>query len=466
MKRLWISGFAVAICFGSASLASAQYGEFQYSSYGRQVQESAPAAIQDPAAPQMPADNSLSPTYDVQAPTGQNHQPTLPSDFSSPSQYGDTTSQYGSTSGAMNTPMTSAGCGCSTMGSAGGCDATGAGCADTSLASFDRIGRNYLSSDDRNYVAGVRGLVFSRDYEDDLGLSQNGAAQYLFSTDADLDYFGGFETFFGVRKCNGWGWQASYFGLFPSGADVTFNGPGLSTALRGLANLNYAPTAQDVAFIYDGADNHRLYRENEIHNLEWNLLRNGGAFQGYNCNAVNIEWMAGVRWFRFHEEMRYAAFSTNPVYPPQMFYDLETQNDLIGFQLGARTEHCLTNRLSLALGTKFGIYGNEIYHRQSIHDGAGTFATINAGPATGNDYNYTSRKRDVSFLGELDLGLNYQFSSCWRANMGYRAIAATGIALAPDQVPVNFTDTSAINRINSNGSLILHGAYFGVERCF
>ena len=69
-------------------------------------------------------------------------------------------------------------------------------------------------------------------------------------------------------------------------------------------------------------------------------------------------------------------------------------------------------------------------------------------------------------MGEADLGLGYQLSSSVRLTIGYRLIGVTGVALAPDQIPYNFTDANELRRINSNGSLLLHGVYGGLNYCF
>jgi hypothetical protein len=46
---------------------------------------------------------------------------------------------------------------------------------------------------------------------------------------------------------------------------------------------------------------------------------------------------------------------------------------------------------------------------------------------------------------------------------GYRALAVTGIALPSAQIPNNFEDVFGVAQIDSNGSMILHGAFLGVE---
>jgi len=66
-------------------------------------------------------------------------------------------------------------------------------------------------------------------------------------------------------------------------------------------------------------------------------------------------------------------------------------------------------------------------------------------------------------LGEIDLGLGYQISQCWRITGGYRALGISGIALATDQIPPFFSYYDAAAQINSSNSMILHGAYAGIE---
>jgi len=66
-------------------------------------------------------------------------------------------------------------------------------------------------------------------------------------------------------------------------------------------------------------------------------------------------------------------------------------------------------------------------------------------------------------LGELNVGVGYQFAPCWRLVGGYRVLGATGIALSPNQIPNNFTYMPGISKINDDSSLLLHGAFVGLE---
>jgi hypothetical protein len=64
----------------------------------------------------------------------------------------------------------------------------------------------------------------------------------------------------------------------------------------------------------------------------------------------------------------------------------------------------------------------------------------------------------------MNFGLGYQISSCWRFGAGYRVVAASGVALAPNQIVTDtFIDIPGVQRVDSNGSLLLHGGYANLE---
>ncbi len=90
-------------------------------------------------------------------------------------------------------------------------------------------------------------------------------------------------------------------------------------------------------------------------------------------------------------------------------------------------------------------------------------AVIANGSFAGQGFDTDSKKNDVAFLGELDAGLSYQIGSHWRITGGYRVAAFSGIALAPSQIPLDFTDLASAAYVDDHDSLILHGTYAGVE---
>jgi hypothetical protein len=117
-------------------------------------------------------------------------------------------------------------------------------------------------------------------------------------------------------------------------------------------------------------------------------------------------------------------------------------------------------------GVTAGIFNNHITSRQNFSDANGVGASLTDGPSTGRDYDYSDTKNDVAIIGELDAGVIYQINQRARARFGYRTFGVAGVALAADQIPVDFRRTDRVQRANSNGSLLLHGGYAGMEFCF
>lgn len=484
MKCTFFSAIAIVAALGVTTTASAQYQNVRYSSYGAVRQE----------APAQPSEiDDISPSDIVRPPSAvdQLYQNEGQNSYGAPGQHPGHT-VVNPTPPAMSTYQSGSGCApganyngghvynpgptyAPTAGYGGGCDtqagcaagAVGAGYAPQSFSADScagSVGADLIRSNDRNVVFGLRGLVFDRNYEDQRLYGTNWVGDTLYSDDTDFGALYGFEASLGVRKCNGRGWEVGYWGLFPETADVTFFGTPFMTGLTGLNQLDLGGQMVDATF--NTADNWRTYRNNEFHNLEFNLLRNAGCAPGFAGGTTNIEWIAGVRWLRFAEDIRLLANNSQPGYPMQAIYDVDVDNNLLGFQLGARADRCLTQRVSVVMGAKFGVYNNRVSSDQRIHDGLGNYAMPNAGPWVGADYNLMAEEDNLATIGELDLGLNWQLSCQWRANVGYRAFGISGVALAPEQIPYDFTDFNQINNIQTNGNLFLHGAYFGLERAF
>lgn len=326
------------------------------------------------------------------------------------------------------------------------------------VATIGGVGRNA-----RNIVLGANGLVFFRDYEDDIGLSGNSLGQSMFSTDASHSALGGVELFAQTRNANGRGFEARYWGLF-SGCGGTFISDTPFTVLDGLSLIQHDPAGTSVQGVFNVAGAHELCRSNRMHNVEINRLINVGNFNGLFFRNASYELLHGARWFEFDEVFEYSAIST--VAPTRLDYRITSRNTLMGYQFGGRGSHFVTDRLQLISGVRFGLFNNHIRHRQRMSDETGFVSYINSGPNAGMPYDFSSSKNDLATLGELDLGLGYLLSNRCRAVVGYRLIGVTGLALAPNQIPVNFTDVNQIERINSNSGLLLHGFFGGLNFCF
>jgi hypothetical protein len=110
------------------------------------------------------------------------------------------------------------------------------------------------------------------------------------------------------------------------------------------------------------------------------------------------------------------------------------------------------------------VYENHIEQRQRVGNAAGAaFVNDPASPNFGLEYDIDSDEDTVAFLGELDLGAAFYATNNLRLTAGYRVVAASGVARADEQMPYNFDDILGATDPNDRGTMILHGAYGGVE---
>ncbi len=315
------------------------------------------------------------------------------------------------------------------------------------------------------------GLMMTRDDGNPYPFSfdtADEAIQLTNTRDADMDWGGGFDVRIGrYLKCGKFAVQGVYWGVYPNSEETSTLWNQVNGNLNGILNwdqLDYDGASADGWV--NNAEAHRVRREFEFHNVEVNLLH-FPTLCGNPCGPQRFcfNWGGGVRYFRFDEHLQFGADDLDTEFTGadnEIYYDIDVNNNLIGFQLNAQGQYYVTKRLSLLAGTKVGVFANYIDHHSRIGGALGD-AVINNGPNAGQAFNVTSDKNDIALLGEIDLGLNYQMTRCWSATLGYRAVAVSGVALPTNQIYPDLRGIQDVAIIDSNGSLILHGGYAGVE---
>jgi len=323
------------------------------------------------------------------------------------------------------------------------------------------------------WFGGVYGLIMDRDDENNLWLSfdnETNQSRLLDSRDADMDWSEGFEARFGrYFNCGNNAIEFVYWGVFADPVEVNRyafdTGGELQTILHfDQLDYDYGTGPQSVDSLYEDAPRHRLIRSNEFHNVEINLL----GCCARPCSNLRLSWSSGVRYFRFDEGFQYSADPTDTVFdgaPEEIHYTIDALNQLVGWQVGGRADYFLCQCLDLYAGAQVGIFNNHIRYHQTI---AGDFGpAVIDDPGTTFDGQYVEMcdtKDDFSMLGELDLGASYCVCRCLSLTAGYRAVAVSGVALTTNQVPVDYiANLESLSSVNSNGELILHGAYAGVN---
>ncbi len=197
----------------------------------------------------------------------------------------------------------------------------------------------------------------------------------------------------------------------------------------------------------------------------------GQGFYGEGCGNRGCSeprwianWVFGVRYLRTSENVLLDYSSAGPEIQGvtgEVCHHFRAKNDLVGVQLGVDINRCLARRFTLDFNSRFGLYGNHARTRQQISTPDG-FAV---NPADDREFNLRGSDSDVAFLGELRAGVGYKVGKHLRFTGGYRAIAASGVATALGQTPFS-RELNALDKIadvDSDDSIVLHGAYAGAE---
>ncbi len=354
------------------------------------------------------------------------------------------------------------------------------------------------------WFGGVYGLVMTRDREETYCMFTTDADPsllYMPSTEFQNDYVGGNEARIGrTFNCCKWGLEFVYWGLQPNrqsavlrAADVA--GTMQSTVDYSLVWGNFGVDPQ-ITEVTDNIYYAHVCRREEYHNAELNLLSGpltlaptcgacgvacggacgagaGGYSSGYvgsgngGCGGPRwvANWVFGFRFFKFDEDFNIFMDRDDNVWNStdyEVFHDIDVENNLYGFQLGTDINYCLTKCLHLDFGSKFGIYGNHATQTQQIYTPQGPAYVL---PGTPEDFYVRSSEDEVAFLGELRAGVGFKVGCHFRFTGGYRAVAVSGVATALGQLDQGRTlgSLAKVADINSNETLVLHGAYAGTE---
>jgi hypothetical protein len=289
--------------------------------------------------------------------------------------------------------------------------------------------------------------------------------QLMHSWDMKMEWESGGEVRFGRRFCcDQWGLEAVYWTLNPmTGFASMTNAHGVSTPLR-VSEIEFDGVNGEVLF--DGAEEHRLWRRDEFHNIEINLIRYASAFQ-FGC-PWNIRWNGGVRFLRFEESLRFGSLDQGYEWGEdggehEAYLRDEIKNNLIGPQIGCDARYAVRENLEFFFAPKVGVYNNRVENRFEAYRGDGVDAVPTvASHMTEYHYPVVSHADVFSVLTEVNVGMAWNVTPNWSAQVGYRLIVGTGIGLADHQIPTYIVDVPEIAAINRNGNLLLHGVFAGV----
>ena len=187
---------------------------------------------------------------------------------------------------------------------------------------------------------------------------------------------------------------------------------------------------------------------------------------------LNLSKSAGLRFVSLDEDFSYGTnvephfdpFSdpNNPVIrgPASLNYDIDVENDLLGFQVGGSAEWCVNSRMRVGGEFRVGLYQNFAEQTTRI-------ACTSCGDTVIQE---RSLVEEPSSVAELNAYTVYQITPRCKLRVGYYLLHLTQLVLAPDQFDASpafvFPPPPAVPRtptINNGADLFLSGLTTGLE---
>ncbi len=345
---------------------------------------------------------------------------------------------------------------------------SGGNCADGSCGTCD-IGCNPCGCNP--WYVSLYALSMNRDMANRVWTSYesgNNPNQLTNTQDVDTDWVSGGELVIGrcLPCLCGWSLEGRYWQLDDmNGYNSTTHASTVSTPFD-VSGIEFGATGAGAWF--DGADEHRLSRDNQIYNFEVNLVRNVGC-NGCDCGPWQVGGIVGFRYFKFDENLRFSSLANGGSWntaTDHAHIEDDISNELFGFQVGANIRRCFCKNWAFTFTPKVGVFANHIENRYNIYRGDGLAATPTAASLATGSYPVDGEADKLSLMLEANFGLAWQISCRWEATFGYRVMAFTGMGLADNQLETYVVDFPEFADVSTNGHLLLHGGYAGLTYRF
>jgi hypothetical protein len=185
----------------------------------------------------------------------------------------------------------------------------------------------------------------------------------------------------------------------------------------------------------------------------------GGPLERPCVGSCQLALSQGFRWFQFNDDFRFSG--DNGV--ARVMFDSNARNDLFGYQIGGRWNYCVSPRINLGVGGRFGLYANHLEVHQRVGNNVELARYQSDNPASRRPVSSRDRGTAFASLGEFDLGGGLRLTDCWTFRAGYRVLGATGVATSVGMIRHEMFSESLNARHVANDSVLLHGAYVGSE---
>ncbi len=266
-------------------------------------------------------------------------------------------------------------------------------------------------------------------------------ATVLTTGDLQFSSNSGFRAMAGIElsKCQCTALEFEYLGL----NDITARAGAV-----GVNNLAIPGALGLASLDFFNADQITVDYSSNLNSGEMNYVR---SCVGDRCWTRSC--FAGFRFLSLDEEFNIRAGDPNTA---TSNYNIKTDNDLYGAQVGGRLKKYCRN-LGFIATAKAGLFANDAQQQQFVTDFPPP-AFFLRNPIGASDAN-------LAFVGELSLISSIRLTEVWSVRAGYNMLWIDGVALGMSQFDFSNTPFSGTG-IDANGSLFLHGASVGLSANF
>lgn len=191
--------------------------------------------------------------------------------------------------------------------------------------------------------------------------------------------------------------------------------------------------------------------------IEWARFRTSGSIQSAEFNwrrktCSPVTWLAGFRWVEWNQGLRIVDIYQGFDGPANDIVNTQTGNDLYGGQIGA--DLMLWNRWQdvkvNGIG-KAGVFYNQAYSRTNV-------------PTELQPIDGDAEADQTALFAEVGANATVKLTHWLSWRFGYSVFWLSGVATPVDQLDrVGQAPPLEQPRINTNGSVLLHGATTGLE---
>lgn len=190
----------------------------------------------------------------------------------------------------------------------------------------------------------------------------------------------------------------------------------------------------------------------ELTNLELNyrhtLPRSSDGWQG--------SLLVGLRYLDLNEDFRMRSIDEDPdIFPdtPTGRYDIDTDNDAIGLQMGGNLSYQFSNDLNVGLRLRTGLLLNSANQDSEIrNDLGGQIVTTNG----------DNSDTEISPVLELGAFLNWALSQNVILSAGYNFMLFGNMVLAPNQFATSSDFSDSLSELE-RGTVVYHGPSLGLQ---